>query len=108
MTNEYFLPIFMTWLFVAAIVGASVVVVAYEEKNDVRKKRARKIARREAQESARRIAELKRKIESREAELAHHEARRAFYEGVDSRKVVFDDVKFDENGKLLAAKGRVA
>lgn len=108
MTNEYFLPIFMTWLFVAAIVGASVVVVAYEEKNDARKKRARKIARREAQESARRIAGLKRKIESREAELAHHEARRAFYEEVDARKVVFDDVKFDENGKLLAAKGHVA
>lgn len=108
MTNDYFLPIFMTWLFVAAIVGASVVVVAYEEKNDERKKRARKIARREAQESARRIAELKRKIESREAELAHHEARRAFYEEVDSRKVIFDDVKFDENGKLLAAKGHVA
>ena len=108
MKNDYFLPIFMTWLFVAAIVGASVVVVAYEEKNDERKKRARKIARREAQESARRIAELKRKIESREAELAHHEARRAFYEEVDARKVVFDDVKFDENGKLLAAKGHVA
>ncbi len=108
MTNDYFLPIFMTWLFVAAIVGASVVVVAYEEKNDERKKRARKIARREAQESARRIAELKRKIESREAELAHHEARRAFYEEVDARRVVFDDVKFDENGKLLAAKGHVA
>lgn len=107
MTNDYFLPIFMTWLFVAAIVGASIVVVAYEEKNDERKKRARKIARREAQESARRIAELKRKIESREAELAHHEARRAFYEEVDARKVVFDDVKFDENGKLLAAKGHV-
>lgn len=108
MTNDYFLPIFMTWLFVAAIVGASVVVVAYEEKNDERKKRARKIARREAQESARRIAELKRKIESREAELAHHEARRAFYEEVDARRVVFDDVKFDENEKLLAAKGHVA
>lgn len=108
MTNDYFLPIFMTWLFVAAIVGASVVVVAYEEKNDERKKRARKIARREAQESARRIAELKREIELREVELALYEANRAFYKNVHAREVVYDDVKFDDDGKLLAAKGRVA
>lgn len=108
MTNDHFLSIFISWLLIAAVIGAGFTAVAYEEKNDERKKRARKIARREAQESARRIAELKRKIESREAELAHHEARRAFYEEVDARKVVFDDVKFDENGKLLAAKGHVA
>lgn len=108
MTNDYFLPIFMTWLFVAAIVGASIVVVAYEEKEDERKKRARKMARREAQKSARRIAELKRQIELREAEIALHEANRAFYKTVTTRRVIFDSVKTDPEGNLLWAKGHVA
>lgn len=107
MTNEYFLPIFMTWLFVAAIVGASIVVVAYEEKEDERKKRARKIARREAQKSARRIAELKRQMDLREAEIALYEANRAFYKDVHARKVIFEEVKTGEDGKLIAVKGRV-
>lgn len=107
MTTEYFLPIFISWLLIAAVVGASVVVVAYEEKEDERKKRARKKARREAQKSARRIAELKRQIESREAELALYEANRAFYKDVHARKVIFEEVKTGEDGKLIAVKGRV-
>lgn len=107
MTTEYFLPIFMTWLFVAAIVGASVVVVAYEEKEDERKKRARKMARREAQKNARQIAELKRQMDLREAEIALYEANRAFYKDVHARKVIFEEVKTGEDGKLIAVKGRV-
>lgn len=107
MTNEYFLSIFVSWLLIAAVVGASIVVVAYEEREDERKKRARKRARREAQKSARRIAELKRQIESREAEIALYEANRAFYKDVHARKVIFEEVKTGEDGKLIAVKGRV-
>lgn len=108
MTNEYFLPIFMTWLFVAAIVGASIVVVAYEEKEDERKKRARKRARRNAQERARRIEEVKRSRGLMEAAFSRYEARRDFYKDIKTRRPVIDDYKTDEDGNLLWAKGHVA
>lgn len=107
MTNEYFLPIFMTWLFVAAIVGASVVVVAYEEKNDERKRRARKMARRNAQERARLEKEIEEARASMDAAFAHYEARRDFYKDLHVRRTVFDEVRTDAEGKLLSAKGRV-
>ena len=109
MTNEYFLPIFMTWLFVAAIVGASVVVVAYEEKEDERKKRARKMARRNAQERARIERELEEARASRDAASSHYEARRDFYKDLHApaRQTVFDEVRTKPNGKLISAKGRV-
>lgn len=107
MTNEYFLSIFISWLFVAAFIGAGLMMVAYEEKEDERKKRARKMSRREAQKSARRIAELKRQMDLREAELALYEANRAFYKDVHARKVIFEEVKTGEDGKLIAVKGRV-
>ena len=109
MTNEYFLPIFISWLFVAAIVGASVVVVAYEEKEDERKRRARKMARRNARERAK----LEKEIEeaphaSRDTAFAHYEARRDFYRDIKTRRVIFDSVKTDPDGNLIWAKGRVA
>lgn len=107
MTNEYFLSIFISWLLIAAFIGAGLMMVAYEEREDERKKRARKMARREAQKSARRIAELKRQMDLREAELALYEANRAFYKDVHKRKVIFEDVKRDGEGKILAVKGRV-
>lgn len=108
MTNDYFLPIFMTWLFVAAVVGASVVVVAYEEKEDERKKQARKRARWNAQERARRIEEMKRSRELMEAAFSRYEARRDFYKDIKTHRTVIDDYKTDEDGKLLWAKGHIA
>lgn len=107
MTNEYFLSIFVSWLLIAAFIGAGLMIVAYEEKEDERKKRARRMARREAQKSARRIAELKRQMDLREAEIAILEANRAFYKDVHARKVIFEEVKTGEDGKLIAVKGRV-
>lgn len=107
MTND-FLTVFISWLFMAAVVGASVVVVAYEEKEDERKKRARKMARRNAQERARRIEEMKRSMELMEAAFNRYEARRDFYKDIKTRRPVIDDYKTDEDGKLLWAKGHVA
>jgi hypothetical protein len=108
MTTEYFLPIFISWLLIAAIVGASIVVVAYEEKEDERKRRARKMARKNAQERARLEKEIEEARASRDTAFAHYEARRDFYRDIKTRRVIFDSVKTDPEGNLIWAKGRVA
>ncbi len=105
--KNYFV-FFAVWILLAVIAYAAYMADIVEEDDKKRKAQARNRARREAHESARRLAELKRQIELREAEIALHEANRAFYKTVNARRVIFDSVKTDPEGNLISAKGRVA